>query len=160
MRHSVSASAYQAWARTSKLSVVSAVAAALRARCGDALEILEESGEGASLMEAWEGAESVIVVDAARAGMTPGTVFRFNAAKERIPSSFLHYSTHAFGVAEAIEMARALGALPPRIVLYRRTIELRSELGEDRAELVHDALVEQVADLLGLDEDDVDPGFD
>ena len=48
----------------------------------------------------------------------------------------------------------------PSIVIYRRTIELRSEAGEERAELVHDAVVEQVADLLDIDPDEVDPGFD
>ena len=49
---------------------------------------------------------------------------------------------------------------PPTVVIYRRTIELRSEDGPERAELVHDAVVEQVAELLGLDPDDIDPGFD
>ena len=37
---------------------------------------------------------------------------------EEIPRSFFHYSTHAFSVAEAIEMARALGQLPRRLVVY------------------------------------------
>ena len=54
----------------------------------------------------------------------------------------------------------ATASSPALVVVYRRTIELRSELGEERAELVHDAVVEQVADLLGLDADEVDPGFD
>ena len=49
---------------------------------------------------------------------------------------------------------------PAVVVIYRRTIELRSDLGEERAELVHDAVVEQVAELLDLDVDDVDPGFE
>ena len=31
---------------------------------------------------------------------------------------FFHYSTHAFSVAEAIELGRALGKLPPRVILY------------------------------------------
>lgn len=94
-----------------------AVAARLR-EFTEAFEVLEESGEGASLMEAWSGADSVVVVDAARGGASPGTVYRFDATTDSIPSGFLHYSTHAFGVAEAIELARALGTLPPRLVLY------------------------------------------
>ena len=49
---------------------------------------------------------------------------------------------------------------PPTVVIYRRTIELRTDVGTERAELVHDAVVEQVAELLGLDPDDIDPGFD
>jgi predicted Zn-dependent protease with MMP-like domain len=57
-----------------------------------------------------------------------------------------------------VEPAR--GTTPATVVIYRRTLELRSEPGEDRAELIHDAVVEQIADLLGLDVDDVDPGFE
>ena len=49
---------------------------------------------------------------------------------------------------------------PARIVVYRRPVESRSS-GEDRelAVLVHDVVVEQVAELLGLDPGTVDPGY-
>ena len=46
---------------------------------------------------------------------------------------------------------------PPRIVVYRRPLEARAYDREDLADLVHDVVVEQVANLLGLDPDDVDP---
>jgi predicted Zn-dependent protease with MMP-like domain len=46
---------------------------------------------------------------------------------------------------------------PPRIVVYRRPLEARAFDREDLADLVHDVVVEQVANLLGLDPDDVDP---
>ncbi|WP_203657977.1 metallopeptidase family protein [Actinocatenispora rupis] len=46
---------------------------------------------------------------------------------------------------------------PPRIVLYRRPLELRAVDREDLADLVKDVIVEQVANLLGLDPEDVDP---
>jgi predicted Zn-dependent protease with MMP-like domain len=46
---------------------------------------------------------------------------------------------------------------PPRIVLYRRPLELRSQDRPDLADLVRDVVVEQVANLLGLDPDEVDP---
>ena len=39
--------------------------------------------------------------------------------------------------------------LPPRIVLYRRPLEFRAMDREDLADLVHDVIVEQVANLLG-----------
>jgi predicted Zn-dependent protease with MMP-like domain len=44
---------------------------------------------------------------------------------------------------------------PPRIVLYRRPLELRAEDRDSLAELVHDVIVEQVANLLGIDPDDL-----
>jgi hydrogenase maturation protease len=35
-----------------------------------------------------------------------------------MPAGSLRYSTHAFGVAEAVEMDRALGGLPRRLTIY------------------------------------------
>lgn len=42
-----------------------------------------------------------------------------------------------------------------RIVLYRRPLELRASHRDDLADLVHDVIVEQVANLLGVDPDDL-----
>lgn len=82
------------------------------------VRMLEAGGEGAALMEAWQGAEAAILIDAVYSGGTPGTVYRFDARTESIPAKFFHYSTHAFSVAEAIELARALNQLPPRLIVY------------------------------------------
>ena len=81
----------------------------------------EMSGEGCALMEAWRGAGNVIVVDAVQSGdadSAPGTIHRFEAHTEKVPSEFFHYSTHAFGLAEAIEMSRALQELPKRLTIF------------------------------------------
>jgi hydrogenase maturation protease len=82
------------------------------------IPVLEESGEGAALMEAWRGAETVILCDAVRSGAEPGTIHHLEADQQPIPAGFFNYSTHAFSVAEAVEMARALGELPPRLIIY------------------------------------------
>ncbi len=50
--------------------------------------------------------------------------------------------------------------LPPRIVVYRRPVEARANDDHDLADLVHEVVVEQVADLLGRSPQDVDPGYD
>ena len=76
------------------------------------------SGEGAALMECWDGSDRVIVIDAARTGSNPGKIHELDAAREKIASDFFHYSSHAFGLAEAIEMSRALNQLPESIVVY------------------------------------------
>jgi hydrogenase maturation protease len=70
------------------------------------------------LMDVWEGADEVIVVDAARSGSPPGTVHRFDAHDEPLPTGLLATSTHSVGVGETIEMARLLGRLPKRVVVY------------------------------------------
>jgi predicted Zn-dependent protease with MMP-like domain len=48
---------------------------------------------------------------------------------------------------------------PPRIVVYRRPLLARADDEEELADLVFDVVVEQVAELLGLDPEDVDPGY-
>lgn len=82
------------------------------------VSVREESGEGAALMEAWQGIESIILIDAVQAGGAPGMIYRFEAHAEPMPARFFHYSTHAFSVAEAIELARKLEQLPPRLIVY------------------------------------------
>jgi predicted Zn-dependent protease with MMP-like domain len=46
---------------------------------------------------------------------------------------------------------------PARVVVYRRPLEVRAADRLDLAELVHDVVVDQVARLLRLDPDEVDP---
>jgi predicted Zn-dependent protease with MMP-like domain len=48
--------------------------------------------------------------------------------------------------------------VPPRIVLYRRPLEFRAGDRDDLADLVHDVIIEQVANLLGVDPDDLTSG--
>ncbi len=113
--------------------------------------LLEQSGEGAALMEAWRGAEAVILVDAVSSGAEPGTIHRLDAAEQKIPTDFFSYSTHAFSVAEAIEMARVLHQLPPRLIVYGiegKTfgygLELSPEV-EQAALIVIERLLEELA---------------
>ena len=94
------------------------VARKLRAIAGDNVRVVEESGEGAALIEAWNGADFVILIDAVHSGGAAGTIHRFDAEAQPIPSRFFHYSTHAFSVAEAIELARSLDRLPARLIVY------------------------------------------
>lgn len=44
-----------------------------------------------------------------------------------------------------------------RIVVYRRPVEIRTRDPEEMALLVHEAVVEEVANLLGLEPESVDP---
>jgi hydrogenase maturation protease len=73
--------------------------------------------EGAALLEAWQGHAVVFLVDAAESGAAPGTIHRMDARARQIPRRLFHCSTHAFSVAEAVELARALDQLP-HLVLY------------------------------------------
>ncbi|MER5636945.1 metallopeptidase family protein [Kitasatospora sp. NPDC002227] len=67
------------------------------------------------------------------------------------------------GDPESVPLGRlipASGGAKSRIVVYRRPVEIRFKSRDDRAALVHEILIEQVADLLGLSPDAIDPRFD
>lgn len=83
------------------------------------IAVREEEGETLALLEEWEGAEAVVLVDAIRSGVAPGTIHRVDATSQPIPAGLRgSTSTHAVGVGEAIELARALERLPRRVVVY------------------------------------------
>ena len=93
------------------------VARAARGRA-EGIEVVESSGEPIDLLDAWEGFEAVVVVDAVSSGAEPGTVHRLDAAAGPLPTPFASPSTHALGLAEAVELGRALDRLPPRLVVF------------------------------------------
>jgi predicted Zn-dependent protease with MMP-like domain len=64
------------------------------------------------------------------------------------------------GTVPLSSLVRGSGGQPTRLVLFRRPIEHRSETRADLEALVLTVLVEQVAELLGIEPGDVDPRYD
>ena len=77
-----------------------------------------KTGEAASLIDYWNGAHTAIVVDAVAANSEPGKIHRFDAHERPLPRRLFDASTHAFGLAKSVELARALDRLPPRLIVY------------------------------------------
>jgi len=74
--------------------------------------VVELDGEPTRILDAWEGADAVVVVDALRSGAAPGTIRTLRVEDGvRLPRGTGH-SSHRAGVAEAVELARALRRLP------------------------------------------------
>jgi hydrogenase maturation protease len=94
------------------------VAEALAARLPPHVETLVRRGDALALLEDWAGAETVILVDAAAAIGEPGRIHRIEPAVAPLPAGLSPGSTHAFSVADAIALARRLGRLPSRLVIY------------------------------------------
>jgi hydrogenase maturation protease len=94
------------------------VARRLQAQKPSYAVILEATGEGTALMEAWKGAARVILVDAVTSEAPAGTIHQLDAQAGPMLPGLFALSTHAFGVAEAIELARVLGNLPARLVVF------------------------------------------
>lgn len=82
------------------------------------LEIVEQSGESFSLMDYWLGFDHVILVDATAPRGTPGQVQVWNAHSDRLPEDVFPCSTHAFGLREAVELARTMNRLPQTLLIY------------------------------------------
>jgi predicted Zn-dependent protease with MMP-like domain len=78
-------------------------------------------------------------------------------AVEDVPPELNVYDSDVLEDGE-VPLARLLPgrqAVPPRIVLYRRPLEFRAIDREELADLIHDVVVEQVANLLGIDPDEL-----
>jgi hydrogenase maturation protease len=84
-----------------------------------------ECADPADLVDLWDGTRLAVVVDAVRGadGEPPGTVIvlRTGAARPPLPGRPWGGTgpggTHALGLAEAVELARALGRIPEDLVV-------------------------------------------
>jgi hydrogenase maturation protease len=95
-----------------------AVVRLLRRMLPEAVEVAEHAGEAASLLARFDGVAAAILVDACAGSGPAGRVWRFDVALAPLPRRAFGLSTHGFGLAEAIELARTLGRLPPCCIVY------------------------------------------
>ncbi len=80
--------------------------------------VVREERDGLRLMERWQGGDRVIIVDTVSSGADPGTVFRFDAITDKLPSSPVRTSTHSIGIPEAIALSQLLDKRPASVVVY------------------------------------------
>ncbi len=80
--------------------------------------VSHESGDLSGLLDRWNKNDTVVVVDAASSGATAGSIRRFDAAVAPLPARACRSSSHAFGVAEVVELARVLDRLPRTLEVY------------------------------------------
>jgi hydrogenase maturation protease len=70
------------------------------------------------LMDVWRGADALILIDAVTSGAAPGTVFRLDVSSSPLNRDLFKSSTHALGLADAVELSRTLGTLPARVLVF------------------------------------------
>jgi hydrogenase maturation protease len=78
----------------------------------------ECGGDISVLLDRWRGVDTALIVDAVHSGAAPGRVHRFDASRRALPAPLQRGSTHVFGVAQVVELGRALGCLPRRVIVY------------------------------------------
>jgi hydrogenase maturation protease len=95
-----------------------AVARWLHGKLPPAVEIVEHNGEASTLLACIEGATIACLIDACASKAPAGTIRRFDVGATPLPQGTFNISTHGLGLAEAVELARALGQLPGRCIVY------------------------------------------
>jgi len=112
---------------------------ALQDRLPANVDVVEHSGEVAGLVDLMTGSDAAYLIDAAVMGQSPGTLRVFDAGESPLPALGGAFSSHALGLSEAIELARALEVLPPVCRVF--AVEANSfEAGEELSEPVANAI--------------------
>lgn len=94
------------------------VAASLAERLPPDVTLTVRRGDLLSLIEDWAGFDAVICVDAAAAIGAPGRIHRIDMEADELPAGLSFPSSHAFGLAEAIALGRALKSAPDILIIY------------------------------------------
>jgi hydrogenase maturation protease len=82
------------------------------------VRIVECDGDLPGILDGLRSESALIVIDAMRSAAAPGTVHRIEAHAQPLPAGLFRTSSHAVGIAEVVELARALGQLPGCFIFY------------------------------------------
>lgn len=131
-----------------------AAAGLLREMQFPGVRVLEVDGDMTRLLDEWQGAEKVLVIDAVTSKSPAGAIFRFDAHEQPLPQKMFATccSCHAFGVAQQIEIARSLHQLPSCLIVYGvegQDFTLGAKLSPEVQEVLP-RLLEQIQRELGL----------
>jgi hydrogenase maturation protease len=92
------------------------VATQIQGRRLPGVRVVISDGEPSGLLEAWEGADLAVVVDAIqRVPASPGRIHRLTASQ--LETGCTAASSHGLGVPDAIRLGRALERLPWLVVI-------------------------------------------
>jgi hydrogenase maturation protease len=94
------------------------IARTLRTRVPADVQVSEQDGEATALVAELQSARRAWLIDAARSGAPPGTIQRIDCSTADLATALGTVSSHGFGVAEAIALARALEVLPIQCIVY------------------------------------------
>ena len=93
------------------------------------LVLHEHPGDAPGLVSLWGPDDDVVIVDAVASDDAPGTIVEVDALAGELPAAVSWATTHGAGVAEGVELARALGLLPKSLLVVG-IVARRFDLGE------------------------------
>ncbi len=106
------------------LQVIRSLKESNETRLPDGVELIEAGTPGLNLLDLWEEANRVILVDAVKSGAAPGTIHTFDASLLP-PRDVMPVSSHGVNIIDAVELGRLLGRLPARLTVVG--VEILSE---------------------------------
>lgn len=80
--------------------------------------VVTRRGDMLSLIDDWAGFDGLVCVDAAAPVGLPGRISRINVNAGELPGNGASTSSHALGLAAAIDLARTLQLAPRDIIVY------------------------------------------
>lgn len=105
--------------------------------------VLKKQHAGIELIDDWKDTHLLIVVDAAYSGKQVGTTYFGSYPSDTMAWDLFGYSSHSVSLGEALEIAKALGKLPPKV--YVCMIEGGNfSLGESLSPEVEEAIPKAV----------------
>jgi hydrogenase maturation protease len=94
------------------------VARKVREHIRGGVRAVELEGEPLDALDVWASADHVILADAVFGAGEAGSVHLLDASTSSIPGPFRAKGTHAFSLADVVELARATDRLPRSLVVY------------------------------------------
>jgi hydrogenase maturation protease len=108
------------------------------------VDVVESQGDVSKLLELFQRHRAVFVIDALCSGNPEGTILCFEANAAPLPQNFSSGSTHALGLAVAIDLAQTLKRLPPRLMVLG-VVGQNFAIGSRQSAAVEKAIPEAVA---------------
>jgi hydrogenase maturation protease len=82
------------------------------------VEVHDGGVAGIGLLDFFQGASKVLLIDAASMNLDPGTVVRFTPDEVAGKIAGPRFSAHEVGVLEVLDLAKALDQYPPEVVIF------------------------------------------
>jgi hydrogenase maturation protease len=91
----------------------------IREKSRNEFSIVDGVPDGFALIETWDDSSHAIVIDCAASKNSPGTIYRFDALREKIPGEIFNgFSTHSISIVDAIKLAGTLNRLPKSLIVF------------------------------------------
>lgn len=91
----------------------------IQAETLDHVQVLFSNGDPMTLIQDWQGADKVILIDAVSVrDAVPGTLYCFHLNHQPLPAVINTCSSHFMGLNEAVNLSKAMGTLPEALIFF------------------------------------------